>query len=92
MYHLMNIYLHRVVFWDLQSVPAAHAVAWMLSFVSFFFLYPTVFNLKEVAAVEKPQVDKRAFRNSVLCTLIIFGSVIFFALLAYHTIFVVVSP
>jgi len=47
----------RMVFWDLQSVPAAHAVAWLLSFVSFFFLYPTVFNLKEVAAVEKPQVN-----------------------------------
>lgn len=47
----------RMVFWDLRSVPAAHALAWLLSFVSFFFLYPTVFNLKEVAAVEKPQVN-----------------------------------
>jgi zeta-carotene isomerase len=41
----------------LQGVPAAHAAAWLVSFASFFFLYPTVFNLKEVAAVEKPQVS-----------------------------------
>jgi zeta-carotene isomerase len=28
----------------------------MVNFASFFFLYPTVFNLKEVAAVEKPRL------------------------------------
>jgi len=43
-------------FWDLESVAVAHTLAWLLNFASFFFLYPTVFNLKEVAAVEKPQI------------------------------------
>jgi len=45
-----------LVFWDLQPVAAAHAIAWTVNFLSFFFLYPSVFNLKEVAAVEKPKV------------------------------------
>ena len=44
------------VFWDLSNFGAAHAVAWMLNFASFLFLYPTVFNLKEVAAVEVPKI------------------------------------
>ena len=45
-----------LVFWDGERAAAAHALAWTASFVSFFFLYPTVFNLKEVAAVEEPKV------------------------------------
>lgn len=44
------------VFWDLSHVGAAHAVAWMVNFASFLFLYPSVFNLKEVAAVEIPKI------------------------------------
>ncbi len=43
-------------FWNLQGVGAVHAAAWALNFISFFFLYPSVFNLKEVAAVEVPKV------------------------------------
>ena len=45
-----------VVLWDGAQVGWLHAVAWMINFASFFFLYPSVFNLKEVAAVEIPQV------------------------------------
>mmetsp|Transcript_23811 Transcript_23811/g.48712 ORF Transcript_23811/g.48712 Transcript_23811/m.48712 type:complete len:391 (-) Transcript_23811:434-1606(-) len=45
-----------VTFWDLQANPVAHALSFLVSFASFFFLYPTVFNLKEVAAVEAPKV------------------------------------
>lgn len=45
-----------IVVWDGEGVALAHALAWTVSFLSFFFLYPTVFNLKEVAAVEKPKV------------------------------------
>ena len=37
-----------VVMWDFQANPAAHAISWAISFASFFFLYPSVFNLKEV--------------------------------------------
>uniref|UniRef100_A0A7S2VDV2 NnrU domain-containing protein n=1 Tax=Entomoneis paludosa TaxID=265537 RepID=A0A7S2VDV2_9STRA len=43
-------------FYDLSSNGIAHTVAWTINFLSFFFLYPSVFNLKEVAAVEKPQI------------------------------------
>ncbi len=45
-----------IQFYDLSHNTAAHALAWMINFVSFFFLYPSVFNLKEVAAVEKPTI------------------------------------
>ena len=45
-----------LVFWDGEAVGAVHGLAWAISFASFFFLYPTVFNLKEVAAVEVPKV------------------------------------
>mmetsp|Transcript_4633 Transcript_4633/g.6854 ORF Transcript_4633/g.6854 Transcript_4633/m.6854 type:complete len:385 (+) Transcript_4633:106-1260(+) len=43
-------------FYDLSGSGTAHTIAWMINFASFFFLYPSVFNLKEVAAVEKPQI------------------------------------
>jgi zeta-carotene isomerase len=43
-------------FYDLSGNEAAHSIAWVVNFLSFFFLYPSVFNLKEVAAVEKPQI------------------------------------
>ena len=39
---------------DLRSNPTAHTIAWGVNFLSFFFLSPSVFNLKEVAAVEPP--------------------------------------
>lgn len=45
-----------IQFYDLSHNPTAHAIAWMVNFISFFFLYPSVFNLKEVAAVEKPTI------------------------------------
>lgn len=37
-----------IVFWNVQQLPLAHAACWCISFLSFFFLYPSVFNLKEV--------------------------------------------
>jgi zeta-carotene isomerase len=43
-------------FYDLSGNGAVHAAAWIVNFVSFLFLYPSVFNLKEVAAIEKPQI------------------------------------
>jgi len=45
-----------LVFWDGEPVAAVHALAWCVNFLSFFFLYPSVFNLKEVAAVEVPKL------------------------------------
>jgi len=45
-----------IVVWDGEQIAWLHGLAWIINFSSFFFLYPTVFNLKEVAAVEIPKV------------------------------------
>ncbi|OVA19079.1 NnrU [Macleaya cordata] len=42
--------------WQLQSVPGLHQLVWISNFISFFFLYPSTFNLLEVAAVDKPKM------------------------------------
>jgi len=42
--------------WNLQGVPGIQSVVWVLSAISFIFLYPATFNLLEIAAVQKPQV------------------------------------
>lgn len=42
--------------WDLRGVPGVHEAVWLASFVSFFFLYPSTFNILEVAAVDQPKL------------------------------------
>lgn len=42
--------------WDLTHVPGLHSLFWLANFVSFLFLYPSTFNLLEIAAIEKPQL------------------------------------
>ena len=42
--------------WLLQGVPGVQTLVWVLSAISFFFLYPATFNLLEIAAIQKPQV------------------------------------
>ncbi|MDA0267070.1 MAG: NnrU family protein [Cyanobacteria bacterium] len=42
--------------WNLQGVPGLIPIVWILSAISFFFLYPATFNLLEVAAIQKPEV------------------------------------
>ncbi|URE13641.1 NnrU protein [Musa troglodytarum] len=42
--------------WQLQNVFGLHELVWFSSFISFFFLYPSTFNLLEVAAVDKPKL------------------------------------
>ncbi|XP_047317038.1 15-cis-zeta-carotene isomerase, chloroplastic-like [Impatiens glandulifera] len=42
--------------WQLQSVSGLHELVWLGNFISFFFLYPSTFNLLEVAAVDKPKL------------------------------------
>ncbi|KAM7259253.1 hypothetical protein ACFE04_014994 [Oxalis oulophora] len=42
--------------WQLQGVPGMHEFVWISNFISFFFLYPSTFNLLEVAAVDKPKM------------------------------------
>jgi uncharacterized membrane protein len=42
--------------WNLQGVPGIQSIIWVLSALSFAFLYPATFNLLEIAAVQKPEV------------------------------------
>ena len=42
--------------WQVQGVPGVQSTVWILSAISFIFLYPATFNLLEIAAVQKPQV------------------------------------
>ncbi|XGW00179.1 MAG: NnrU family protein [Leptolyngbya sp. BL-A-14] len=42
--------------WQLQGVPGMQTTVWILSAISFLFLYPATFNLLEIAAIQKPAV------------------------------------
>ncbi len=42
--------------WQVQGNPGVQSVVWVLSAISFLFLYPATFNLLEIAAIQKPQV------------------------------------
>ncbi|MFM7449238.1 MAG: NnrU family protein [Leptolyngbyaceae cyanobacterium] len=42
--------------WQVQDVTGVASLIWILSAISFLFLYPATFNLLEIAAVQKPQV------------------------------------
>ena len=45
-----------VQLWHVRGVPGIQSIVWILSAISFIFLYPATFNLLEIAAVQKPQV------------------------------------
>ena len=42
--------------WNLQGLPGLEPAVWLLSAISFIFLYPATFNLLEIAAIQKPEV------------------------------------
>ncbi|XP_031254779.1 15-cis-zeta-carotene isomerase, chloroplastic-like [Pistacia vera] len=42
--------------WQVQGTPGVHQLVWVSNFISFFFLYPSTFNLLEVASVDKPKM------------------------------------
>jgi uncharacterized membrane protein len=42
--------------WQVQGVMGIKPLVWVLSAISFLFLYPATFNLLEIAAIQKPQV------------------------------------
>lgn len=42
--------------WQVQGIPGVQTVVWVLSAISFLFLYPATFNLLEIAAIQKPEV------------------------------------
>ena len=45
-----------LVLWQLQAVPGMKTYVWIVSAISFLFLYPATFNLLEIAAVAEPKV------------------------------------
>ncbi|MGB7440438.1 MAG: NnrU family protein [Coleofasciculaceae cyanobacterium] len=42
--------------WQVQGISGVRPLVWILSAISFLFLYPATFNLLEVAAIAKPEV------------------------------------
>lgn len=54
--YFINHRYDGVQLWQLNSVAGIHELVWISNFVSFFFLYPSTFNLLEVAAVDKPKM------------------------------------
>ncbi|PWA51630.1 15-cis-zeta-carotene isomerase, chloroplastic [Artemisia annua] len=54
--YFINHRYDGVQLWQLQSEPLLHHLLWITNFISFFFLYPSTFNLLEVAAVDKPKM------------------------------------
>jgi len=42
--------------WNLTGVPGLHTACWITDFASFLLLYPSTFNLLEVAAIDKPHL------------------------------------
>ncbi|KAL5703133.1 zeta-carotene isomerase [Ranunculus cassubicifolius] len=54
--YFINHRYDGIQLWQLQSVPWLHHLLWISNFISFFFLYPSTFNLLEVAAVDKPKL------------------------------------
>ena len=42
--------------WNLQGVPGLVPTVWIITAISFLFLYPATYNLLEIPAVLKPQV------------------------------------
>lgn len=56
---IIYFFNHRydgLLLWQVREIPGIKVTVWLLSALSFFFLYPATFNLLEVAAIQKPQV------------------------------------
>jgi uncharacterized membrane protein len=56
---IIYFFNHRydgIQLWQVQGFVGVKETVWVLSAISFLFLYPATFNLLEVAAVFKPQV------------------------------------
>lgn len=56
---IIYFFNHRydgIQLWQVQDVPFVTPLVWLLSALSFLFLYPATFNLLEIAAIQKPEV------------------------------------
>ena len=54
--YFINHRYDGIQLWDLRTDYPVHDIVWWTSLISFFFLYPSTFNLLEIAAIEKPQL------------------------------------
>lgn len=54
--YFLNHRYDGVQLWQVQGVTGVQTTVWVLSAISFLFLYPATFNLLEIAAIQKPQV------------------------------------
>jgi uncharacterized membrane protein len=56
---IIYFFNHRydgLILWQVQDVAGVKEIVWLLSAISFLFLYPATFNLLEIASIQKPQV------------------------------------
>ena len=54
LFYFINHRYDGTPLWDIRGVPGVHTSLWIANFLSFLLLYPSTFNLLEVAAVDKP--------------------------------------
>jgi len=54
--YFFNHHYDGAQLWQVQGIPGVQETVWILSALSFLFLYPATFNLLEIAAIRKPQV------------------------------------
>eukprot|EP01024_Parvocaulis_polyphysoides_P055755 TRINITY_DN5760_c1_g1_i1.p1 TRINITY_DN5760_c1_g1~~TRINITY_DN5760_c1_g1_i1.p1 ORF type:complete len:351 (-),score=43.91 TRINITY_DN5760_c1_g1_i1:161-1213(-) len=56
LFYFINHRYDGIELWNFRGVAGIHTLVWITNFISFYFLYPSTFNLLEVAAVDKPQL------------------------------------
>lgn len=54
--YFINHRYDGIQLWQVQGVVGVKTAVWVLSALSFIFLYPSTFNLLEIAAIQQPQV------------------------------------
>ncbi|XP_010913064.1 15-cis-zeta-carotene isomerase, chloroplastic [Elaeis guineensis] len=54
--YFINHRYDGIQLWQVKGVSGIHELVWVSSFISFLFLYPSTFNLLEVAAVDRPKM------------------------------------
>ncbi len=55
-FYFINHRYDGTALWNIRGVPGVHSAVWAASFLSFYLLYPSTFNILEVAAVDEPKL------------------------------------
>ncbi len=50
--------------WNVQGIPWIIPIVWLLTAISFFFLYPATYNLLEIPAISQPEV--RLYQKGII--------------------------